>query len=75
MYCGKRERERDGKGKAQTFSFVLGRAKRQTFLLNRVVVSGKAKINKSGKNISTVVLFVMNTFLCTTQICKLMRAT
>ena len=73
MYCGKRER--DGKGKAQTFSFVLGRAKRQTFLLNRVVVSGKAKINKSGKNISTVVLFVMNTFLCTTQICKLMRAT
>ena len=73
MYCGKRERERDGKGKAQTFSFVL--AKRQTFLLNRVVVSGKAKINKSGKNISTVVLFVMNTFLCTTQICKLMRAT
>ena len=56
-----RERERDGKGKAQTFSFVLGRAKRQTFLLNRVVVSGKAKINKSGKNISTVVLFVMNT--------------
>lgn len=70
-----RERERDGKGKAQTFSFVLGRAKRQTFLLNRVVVSGKAKINKSGKNISTVVLFVMNTFLCTTQICKLMRAT
>lgn len=73
MYCGKRER--DGKGKAQTFSFVLGRAKRQTFLLNHVVVSGKAKINKSGKNISTVVLFVMNTFLCTTQICKLMRAT
>ena len=75
MYCGKRER--DGKGKAQTFSFVLGRAKakRQTFLLNRVGVSGKAKINKSGKNISTVVLFVMNTFLCTTQICKLMRAT
>ena len=73
MYCGKRER--DGKGKAQTFSFVLGRVKRQTFLLNHVVVSGKAKINKSGKNISTVVLFVMNTFLCTTQICKLMRAT
>ena len=51
MYCGKRER--DGKGKAQTFSFVLGRAKRQTFLLNHVVVSGIAKINKSGKNIFT----------------------
>ena len=64
------------KERHRRFRLCLG-ARNDTdfFVLNRVVVSGKAKINKSGKNICTVVLFVMNTFLCTTQICKLMRAT